>query len=449
MERPILKRVKRVFSDKFYRRNLSETDKKWIDEPVVAFEPVRDFLFFDFGECLLYGGRAVDICGIAELRGVRLLASDFGDCFEDARLQCGELFHKKRKVFSFPVENELEGLGNIFGDQFSAWRSRQQNRFAKLLRVSGVSVGRGVYRVERFSGKRAGCSCKPLAYEVEETAFVDFADGERRCGMVERTGRMPEDVRHSVADASKKYVGCVGVELDSSTHDGEGAFTVFNVENVLKFIHDNANLSFGSLFKDCVEDDIERGGFIGDFRVERYGRCAGILIYGHNRPQVGEKAKRLGKPVVGPFKSRKGGDEPFAKIGKVSHSEKIGVEECEAFHVPCRFKHKGCLACAAFALDDDILPRLDVGREFLLEFWPRTEKLAFDCASVFKWIHALTSLSSRFVLSDCTIWYYTIRYYTKRCNGVYDTIFDRHAQGGIVPNSLRLNVSYRTYKEAA
>ncbi|MBQ8678705.1 MAG: nucleotidyl transferase AbiEii/AbiGii toxin family protein [Treponema sp.] len=30
----ILKRVKRVFSDKFYRRNLSETDKKWIDEPV-------------------------------------------------------------------------------------------------------------------------------------------------------------------------------------------------------------------------------------------------------------------------------------------------------------------------------------------------------------------------------------------------------------------------------
>jgi len=30
----ILKRVKRAFSDKFYKRNLSESDKKWIDEPI-------------------------------------------------------------------------------------------------------------------------------------------------------------------------------------------------------------------------------------------------------------------------------------------------------------------------------------------------------------------------------------------------------------------------------
>ena len=161
--------------------------EKWIYEPIVAFEPVRDFLLLNFGERLPSGGCAADIRGVAEFRGVRLLASDFCDCFEDARLQCGELLHKKRKVFSFPVENDLKGLRNIFGDQFGAWGGCQQKCFAKLLCVSGVSVGRSVYSVERFFCKRAGCSREPPAYEVEETAFVDFTDWKRRCGMVERT----------------------------------------------------------------------------------------------------------------------------------------------------------------------------------------------------------------------------------------------------------------------
>lgn len=41
----ILKRVKRVFSDNFYKRSLEQTDKKWVDEPVdKILGNITDFL---------------------------------------------------------------------------------------------------------------------------------------------------------------------------------------------------------------------------------------------------------------------------------------------------------------------------------------------------------------------------------------------------------------------
>lgn len=41
----ILKRVKRAFSDRFYKKSLSETDKKWIDDPIdKVLETLLSFL---------------------------------------------------------------------------------------------------------------------------------------------------------------------------------------------------------------------------------------------------------------------------------------------------------------------------------------------------------------------------------------------------------------------
>lgn len=41
----ILKRVNLAFSDKFYKKSLSETDKKWIDEPIdIILDTIANFL---------------------------------------------------------------------------------------------------------------------------------------------------------------------------------------------------------------------------------------------------------------------------------------------------------------------------------------------------------------------------------------------------------------------
>ena len=78
--------------------------EKRVDESVVPVKPVGKFLLFDFGDCLPYGGCAVDICGVAESCGIRLLPSYFGDGFKNARLQRSELLYKKRKVFTFLMD---------------------------------------------------------------------------------------------------------------------------------------------------------------------------------------------------------------------------------------------------------------------------------------------------------------------------------------------------------
>ena len=41
----ILKRIKRSFNDRFYRRNLAETDKKWVDDPIdTVLDTIVSFL---------------------------------------------------------------------------------------------------------------------------------------------------------------------------------------------------------------------------------------------------------------------------------------------------------------------------------------------------------------------------------------------------------------------
>jgi len=329
----------------------------------------------------------MNVGSIAESCRIGFFAACCGDGLENAGLQRSKLFYEESKVFALPVKDKAKRFRYIFWLQRIPCGCRQPERFAEFLCVSRIPVGCGVYGVERFLGEGAAFGRESLTYELEEFAFVYFPDRKSCGGVVERTFGAPEHVCHPVSNASEKYVGRIGIELDATAHDGEGAFSIFDVKEILEFVENDADFSLGRLSENGIENGVERGRFAGNPRVERYCRRAGILIYGHDRSEMRKKAERLGKPSVRAFKFRESGDEPFAKIGKVSDGKEIGVKESDALHVANSLKNERSLACPPFALNDDVLPRLDVGSELLFEVWPWTEKVSFDGASVFEWIH--------------------------------------------------------------
>ncbi len=365
--------------------------EEWAGEAVFAIEIVYDFQVFKFRYGLFDGGGIIDMGGFKECAGGHFFAAVFGDCTENACLQCGKLPYCKCVVVLLAGKNHLKRRSNVFFFKSGSFVAHLPERIAQFLNEAWSVSGKTRDCVEHRAGELSFPCLKPLFDEWIEICGGNISDRECRGRVIERAGILEEDVCHLVADASKKDVWCVGIKLNLGTQYGQNPFAVINVEDILKFIKEHADPSAFCLRQKSIENSVKRHRIGGDFRVKRHRRRAGGRVYRNGRAKIRQHAEYFSEPSVGFFESGKRGDKPAAEIDLIADAEKVRMKEGDVFQVAYRFKNKRGLACSPFALNDDILTGFYARGKFAFKHRTWAEEISGDRATVFEWVHVCSS----------------------------------------------------------
>ena len=403
--------------------------EKRIDEFVVSVKPIEYLRFLDLGECHLYRGGVVGCGGGEELLGAYRLSAERRNIFEDSRLVRSKLAHECREMFLLSGKDGIEGTLNCSVVDGIAGGRLVPNGVTKFLNVSrGVVCDTGDY-VECSAVKASSADGKSGTYESEEVIRINPPYGKCRRRMVERAGRVPEHVRHSVSYASKKDVRGIGVQLYSGSHYGKDSFSVLKVEDILEFVKNCADFAFCRLSEKRVKNCIERRRFGSKPCINGKRRRARGWIDGKRGFEIGKRFDGFCKPSLGGFKPCNCGEKSFAKVGLIAYAKEIGMEKGDALHRSHGFKHKRRLAHSSLTLDYDVLPRFDVLFKTFCQFRSLAEVFSVNGASILERVHS----SVLYRVWCCSILYYTILH-----NAEHDTTFRIQPQVGKLASDLFL-----------
>ena len=361
--------------------------EEWTREAVFAIEIVYDFQMFKFRYGFFNGGGIIDMGGFKECSGGYFFAAVFGDCTQNACLQCGKLPCCKCVVVLLTGKNHLKRRSNVLFFKSGSLVAHLPERIAEFLNearsVSGKTRDCVEYRAGEFSFPRL----KPFFDEWIEICGGNISYGERCGRVIEWTGILEKDIVHLVADASKKNVWCVGVKLYLGAQYGQNPLSVINVEDVLKFVEEYANPSALCLRQKSIENSVKRHRVGGNFRVKRYRWRSRGRVYRNGRAKISQHAEYFSEPSVGFFEAGKRGDKPAAEIDLVANTEKVRMKEGDVFQMAYCFKNKRGFSSSSFALNDNILTRFYARGKFTFKHWTWAEEVSGDRATIFEWIH--------------------------------------------------------------
>ena len=193
----------------------------------------------------------------------------------------------------FPREDEVEGRGEAgFGDFVARFRGLPE-RFAELLHVAGDAVGESEDAGDGGGGDFASAVLEALFDEASECDGVDGFDGEGQGGLVERAVHVAENPHHVVADAPRKEIGGVRLELNRRTHLRKNDIRPFNVENVLKLVEHNAKAFVLCEFTYRPHDHGKRIRSAGSTCIHGNLRSARVYVKRQGWPQLVYECHRL------------------------------------------------------------------------------------------------------------------------------------------------------------
>ena len=266
-------------------------------------------------------------------------------------------------------------------------------RIAEFLDVAGYAIGCVKNTGNGFAGDGSSAGLETTNQEIGEVVVVNASDVEQRCGFVEWAAGIGEHRAHFIADAAEEDIWRFGLKLNLAAHCRQDRVGVFDSENVLKFVEDNAELFLAGMKGDHVEDVLQRvwGGRRSNVHGKR--RRARVRVDGQRWAQPREQFRCLLEKRL-PFVELYDRCRDFAtEIDGGLDTEEIDVQKFYASGFAYGFADEGGLPYSSFTLDDDILTGQDKALQFAFQIWTRTEEVSINDATVSEGVHG-------FVLSE-------------------------------------------------
>ena len=136
--------------------------EEWAGEAVFAIEIVYDFQVFKFRYGLFDGGGIIDMGGFKECAGGHFFAAVFGDCTENACLQCGKLPYCKCVVILLAGKNHLKRRRDVFFFKSGSFVAHLPERIAQFLNEAWRVSGKTRDCVEHRAGELSFPCLRPL-----------------------------------------------------------------------------------------------------------------------------------------------------------------------------------------------------------------------------------------------------------------------------------------------